>query len=259
MREKARMSAASSSGHSAPEAYIRGDLVEVYKRAATTRGPTWGWTEMKPETTPAFHRVRARNGVPTDIGLWPRYLSNDKEIAWGQGEITMTARTDDYDEIVRVMRLYMDGFGKNDVARFREAFHEDAWIFYIDREGKLQKRLISEAFGRWAAPHGRDFVGRIISVNQIGDAASVQLSLDSNSDSKDTWIDFHNLLRIEGKWKITNKTATHSSRVWPKRNHTTGSSRRACRISLERLGECYLAQRKTLSNSQFGLGQMMTI
>jgi hypothetical protein len=27
----------------------------------------------------------------------------------------MTARTDDYDEIVRVMRLYIDGFNDNDL------------------------------------------------------------------------------------------------------------------------------------------------
>jgi hypothetical protein len=127
-------------------------------------------------------------------------------------EVTMTKRTDDYDAIVRVIRLYMEGFGKNEVARFREAFHEDAWIFYIDREGKLQKRLISEAFEKWAAPPGRGFIGRIISVTQVGDAASVQLSLDSATDSTDTWIDFHSLLRINGVWKITNKTATHSSR-----------------------------------------------
>jgi hypothetical protein len=124
----------------------------------------------------------------------------------------MTKRTDDYDAIVRVMRLYIDGFGKNEVALFREAFHEDAWIFFIDREGRLQNLLISEAFERWAAPPGRGFVGRIISVTQVGDAASVQLSLDSETDSTDSWIDFHSLVRVDGVWKITNKTATHSDR-----------------------------------------------
>ena len=40
----------------------------------------------------------------------------------------MTARTDDYDEIVRVMQLYIDGFNDNDVSKFKAAFHEDAWI-----------------------------------------------------------------------------------------------------------------------------------
>jgi hypothetical protein len=36
----------------------------------------------------------------------------------------MTARTDDYDEIVRVMQLYIDGFSDKDVNNFKEAFDE---------------------------------------------------------------------------------------------------------------------------------------
>ena len=48
----------------------------------------------------------------------------------------VTARTDDYDEIVRVVQLYIDGFNDNDISKkFKEAFHEDAWIFFIDAEG----------------------------------------------------------------------------------------------------------------------------
>jgi hypothetical protein len=53
-------------------------------------------------------------------------------------------------------------------------------------------------------------VGRFISVTQVGDAAAVQLGFDSEDSSG--WIDFHSLLRVNGVWKITNKTATHSSR-----------------------------------------------
>jgi hypothetical protein len=53
-------------------------------------------------------------------------------------------------------------------------------------------------------------VGRFVSVTQVGDAASVQPSFDS--DKLCGRIDFHGLLRINGVWKITNKTATHSSR-----------------------------------------------
>jgi len=45
----------------------------------------------------------------------------------------------------------------------------------------------------------------------VGDAATVQLSFDY-ADRPYGWIDFHNLVRINGVWKITNKTATHSSR-----------------------------------------------
>jgi ketosteroid isomerase-like protein len=122
----------------------------------------------------------------------------------------MTARTDDYDAIVRVMRLYIDAFNDNDVSKLRQAFDEDAWIFYIDSDGTLHKHRISEDFARWAAPPSWGVVGRFISVTQVGDAAAVQLSFDV--DESRGWIDFHNLLRINGVWRITNKTATHSSR-----------------------------------------------
>ena len=124
----------------------------------------------------------------------------------------MTARTDDYDAIVRVVQLYVDAFNHNEIGKLREAFHEDAWIFYIDADGALHRNLISEDFARWAAPPSRGVVGRFISVTQVGDAAAVQLSFDSATDKSSGWIDFHNLLRINGVWKITNKTATHSNR-----------------------------------------------
>jgi Putative lumazine-binding len=121
----------------------------------------------------------------------------------------MTARTDDYDAIVRVMQLYIDGFNDNDVSKFKEAFDENAWIYYIDADGVLHKNLISDNFEEWASARWR-VEGRFISVTQVGDAASVQLSWDREESSG--WIDFHNLVRINGVWKITNKTATHSSR-----------------------------------------------
>jgi hypothetical protein len=123
----------------------------------------------------------------------------------------MTARAHDYDAIVRVIRLYIDGFNDNDVSKFREAFDADAWIFYIDAHGSLHKHPISEDFERWATPPSWDVVGRFISVTQVGDAAAVQLTFDSEK-SGGGWIDFHQLVRINGTWKITNKTATHCSR-----------------------------------------------
>jgi putative lumazine-binding protein len=129
---------------------------------------------------------------------------------------TTTATTPDYNEIVRVVQLYIDGF-KGDVDKFKEAFHEDAWIFFTDADGVLHKNLISDSFEGWAA--GKEhIVGRIISVTQVGDAANVLLGFDTPAGPSDSWVDFHSLLRIDGIWKITNKTAIHSSRAaWASR------------------------------------------
>jgi hypothetical protein len=128
----------------------------------------------------------------------------------------MTGTAPDYDEIVRVVQLYVDGFNDGDVTKFQEAFHEDAWIFFTDPDGVLHNRLISGAFQHWAG-EGRQIAGRIIEVTQAGDVASVLLGFDDVSDVPDptliSWVDFHALIRINGVWKITNKTATHASRA----------------------------------------------
>jgi hypothetical protein len=76
------------------------------------------------------------------------------------------------------VQLYIDGFNDNDISKFKEAFHEDAWIFFIDAEGHLHKNLISESFEEWAAPPSSVIVGRFISVTQVGDAASGYLSFN---------------------------------------------------------------------------------
>jgi len=54
-------------------------------------------------------------------------------------------------------------------------------------------------------------------LTQAGDVANVILGFDNADDPSDSWVDLHTLLRINGIWKITNKTATHSSRAaWAK-------------------------------------------
>ena len=122
-----------------------------------------------------------------------------------------TATTPDYDAIVRAVQLYIDGW-KGDVNKFKEAFHEDAWIFFTDAEGVLHTDLLTDRFEAWAAAN-RHIEDRIISVTQAGDVASVLLGWDNLTDPTHSYVDFHALLRIDGAWKITNKTATHSSRA----------------------------------------------
>ena len=78
----------------------------------------------------------------------------------------MTERAKDHDEIARVMQLYVGGFNDNDLEKFREAFHEDAWIFYVSADGKLTKNLISRVLSSGDAPSW-DVVGRIVSVTQV--------------------------------------------------------------------------------------------
>ncbi|HLZ07548.1 MAG TPA: nuclear transport factor 2 family protein [Chloroflexota bacterium] len=125
----------------------------------------------------------------------------------------MTVTTNDHDEIIRIVQLYIDGFNDCDINKFKEAFHENAWIFFTDAEGTLHKHLLTDCFEGWATPPNDRIVGRFISVTQAGDVAGVLLGFDNAADNSKSWVDFHSLLRIGGVWKIMNKTATHTSRA----------------------------------------------
>ncbi|HEY5785528.1 MAG TPA: nuclear transport factor 2 family protein [Microlunatus sp.] len=123
-----------------------------------------------------------------------------------------TRSAPDYDEIVRLIHIYTDNFGGGDPKVLQEPFHEDAWIFFTEADGTLVKERIWDCLERWATPPKLDVVGRIISVTQAGDVANVLLGFDIVGHLDDSWVDLHNLIRVDGVWKITNKTATHTSR-----------------------------------------------
>ena len=123
----------------------------------------------------------------------------------------------DYDELVRVIQLYIDGFNESDITKFQECFHEDARITFTDAEGDLHSWLLSECFEEWSQPWegvpGDEFVLRVLSVTQAGDVACVVLEMYEPNDRSNCWVDIHSLLRIDGTWKDMNKTATHGTRA----------------------------------------------
>jgi hypothetical protein len=119
----------------------------------------------------------------------------------------------DREEIVRVVQLYIDGFNDASVDKFEEAFHDDARITFTDADGELASYLIADCFEEWASSPGINIFGRIVSVIQAGDVACVVLGFDDVDDLADSWVDIHSLLRLDGVWKIMNKTATHASRA----------------------------------------------
>ena len=126
-------------------------------------------------------------------------------------DTTVVGDAPDIDEIKRVVQLYVDGFRGNR-QKLEEAFHQEAWIFALDADGVLATDLISARFERWANSH-RAVKSRFIAVVQAGEVASVLLGFDNSENLRDSWVDVIALLKVGGNWKITNKTAAHSSRA----------------------------------------------
>lgn len=116
----------------------------------------------------------------------------------------------DREEIVRVVQQYVKGFGSHDPGSFVQVFHPSARIFFTWPDGHLYERLISDEFDDWANWEVTAS-GRILAVIQAGDVATVLLGFDQSDGNQ--WVDVHSLLRLDGKWMIMNKTATHASRA----------------------------------------------
>ena len=144
--------------------------------------------------------------------------SASARIASSSGVVGSPPSAPDYDEIVAVIRLYIDGLNEADKGKLRECFHENAWWACTTEDGSLDQHRVEDSLDNWVGDTmPKDFVHRILSVTQAGDVASVMLEMHraaaGPSGAALGWIDIHALLRIEGVWKDMNKTATHATRA----------------------------------------------
>lgn len=107
--------------------------------------------------------------------------------------------------IRETIQYYFQGHATGDGEHFRKAFHPDAKLFFI-RDGKLtqvtSEEYISRASGKPAADEGQR-KRRIDSIDISGNAAVVKITLDY---PKTVFTDYMSLLKIDGQWKIVNKT-----------------------------------------------------
>ena len=114
-------------------------------------------------------------------------------------------------EITRVVNLYAEGVRDGDAAKLREAFHPQAWMFGSlagTRYDEPIDELIALVDGKPVDVDG-SFQARVVSVEQVGDAAFAVLEEDGFWGTV-AFTDFFTLARIDGAWKIVNKTFAHT-------------------------------------------------
>ena len=114
-------------------------------------------------------------------------------------------------EITRTVDLYVEGMRNGDGAKLREAFHPQAWMFGSlagTRYDEPIDELIALVDGKPVDVDG-SFRARIVSVEQVGDAAFAVLEEDGFWGTV-SFTDFFTLARIDGAWKIVNKTFAHT-------------------------------------------------
>jgi hypothetical protein len=130
--------------------------------------------------------------------------------------MTATAQATEREAITATVQLYIDGASKGEPEKLREAFHEQAWMFGSIAGQRFDMPITQMIELTTSKPLDSDgsFSATITAVEQVGDAAIVTL------DERGCWgnvsfIDFFSLSRIDGAWKIVNKTFAHTGGELP--------------------------------------------
>jgi Putative lumazine-binding len=125
-----------------------------------------------------------------------------------------TETATDRDAIASAVQLYIDGARSGDTEKLKQAFDERAWMFG-SLGGQRVDVPITEMIGILEAqPMGDSYEARIVSVEQVGDAALVTIE-ESGCWGSVSFTDFFGLSKIDGVWKIVSKTFAHTGGEMP--------------------------------------------
>jgi hypothetical protein len=118
-----------------------------------------------------------------------------------------TARAEHAEEaaVRQAIEHYFRGHATGDGRHFRKVFHPEAKLFWM-REGKFTQRTSEEYIAGASGKPAPDEAGRKRSIQHIditGNAAVVKVLLDYPSARL---TDYVSMLKIDGEWKIVNKT-----------------------------------------------------
>jgi len=111
-----------------------------------------------------------------------------------------------------VVDRYLHGLKFNDVASLAKAFHPDAKLFFVRKDGSLGQLTQEKWYEGFRASAGQEEKGdlRIASVEVTRDAAMVKVEEDY-PDSR--YVDYLSLLKLGGEWRIVNKIYTVEKKI----------------------------------------------
>ena len=117
---------------------------------------------------------------------------------------------------VGAVQLYVDGVAKGDAAALEQAFNEGAWMYGAMAGDRLDMPITEMIKMIAAKPADVDgtFNAVVRSVEEEGDAAVVTLE-EQGFWGALSFVDYFSLVRIDGSWKIVNKTFAHTGGSLP--------------------------------------------
>ena len=116
--------------------------------------------------------------------------------------LVLTAQEDDYQLVAQTVNYYLEGGTNNDYETLKKAFHETATMKYVTEEGYKEVNALKFFSGMDASKPKQNRKTRIANITVSGHAANARLEIEYPTF---TFVDFMNLLKIDGEWKIVNK------------------------------------------------------
>ncbi len=112
------------------------------------------------------------------------------------------AQDSDLKLVKKTVSYYLDGGTNNDFETLKKAFHKNATMKFIAGDGYREVNAL-EFFkkGMKKGPK-QNRKTRIVAVDIMGTAAQAKLEIDYETF---TFIDYMNLLKIDGEWKVVSK------------------------------------------------------
>lgn len=119
--------------------------------------------------------------------------------------MTAAAQMPDKEAVRIPLENYLKGHATGEAEYFKKAFHTEGNLIWM-RDGKVMTRSFTEYIGGASGKPPADEAKRkrwIESVDIAGDAAVAKIILDYPSVK---FVDYMSLLKINGEWKIINKS-----------------------------------------------------
>ena len=115
------------------------------------------------------------------------------------------------DQITAAVQLYIDGAREGDAGKLRAAFHADArmWGSLGGARYDVPITTMIEMFDGKPCDVDGSYVATITALEQADDTAEVTLAEEGFWGTV-SFVDFFSLCRIDGEWKIVNKTFIHT-------------------------------------------------
>lgn len=116
----------------------------------------------------------------------------------------MSAQAKPEADVRKAVESYLHGLRFNDVASLKVAFHPDAKLYWIKKDGAIGQLTQDDWYKGFAASAGKEEAGTlsIASIDITGDIASVKVVEDYATSR---YTDYLSLVRTTGGWKIINK------------------------------------------------------